>query len=617
MSRILAVTVARAVIAAGSLASLAAPAAQAQCSIFREGVPDFDQKRAALPNTGNMYCVPTAATNLLGYISNNGIPAVLGGPFNWQLQQYYDYVSGQIDYLGDEMGTDANSGTTAKSGRNAIADLLNDRAPGRFTVSTYHGYVRLPDLYNFMTDSRLILLCYGYYKPDGSGEYKRDGGHCVTLTGMLDICNTNAPRLRLRDPADDSDDATQSTFRSRVSRGSLRNLPTSDGTITRWELIDLTGLSTTRRLIDTHITIRSRFAIWPSPFNGSWIRYDRVNSVTAQGGGTQTVFPTPNGQPIEQGELSPTGEVFFYTTLVGGSPDAVPPIYRQNTVTGETTFLGTLDRFTPLATDRFGDLYMVRGGAIRRYDASGASMVQLATFTPPGGLMPDALRWDDKRDLLFALGGTAGMQLLNRNLTGAGSYTLPAGVVLNGTGRFDITPGGTFFIGSANSGTIYHVRFNNVLPRLDLAQTIALPGVTGVKSIQVTETGTGLLCVMTSSGMREYVRNPTTGLWESAATPLFGDVPASNTMVLSKGRSNFVLGVHDTPEWNNVIVPETAPQISDCPADVNLDGMSTVDDLFIYINWWFSAVRTADFNVSGTVSIDDLFLYLNAWFVGC
>lgn len=54
-----------------------------------------------------------------------------------------------------------------------------------------------------------------------------------------------------------------------------------------------------------------------------------------------------------------------------------------------------------------------------------------------------------------------------------------------------------------------------------------------------------------------------------------------------------------------------------CASDMNGDGSSTIDDLFLYLNLWFQSDPSADFNTDGSTTIDDLFLYLNAWFTGC
>lgn len=53
---------------------------------------------------------------------------------------------------------------------------------------------------------------------------------------------------------------------------------------------------------------------------------------------------------------------------------------------------------------------------------------------------------------------------------------------------------------------------------------------------------------------------------------------------------------------------------SGCPSDYNCDGTTTIDDLFLYINGYFTGAPRADFNHTDGVTIDDLFLYINAYF---
>lgn len=600
-----------------ALSLSAIPPARGQCNIYRQNVPDFDQIRAALPNSGNMYCVPTSATNWMAYISNNGLPAVLGGPFNWQSASVYDYVTTHIDYLGDEMKTSATGGTGGGDARDGLSDVLWDRAPFVFTVNTWYGYVRIPDLYDLMADNRLTMLCYGYYKPDANGRYARDGGHCISLTGLENACGSN-PVVRFRDPADDSTDTSQSTFTSRVSNAELRTLPTSSGNITRWRLSSLSPSSTTLRCIDRHVTIRTRFAIWASAVNGSFIRQDLINSIHAQGG-TLSTFTTGNNLPVNEGVLSPDGLHIYYTTASEAVFDPIIPLYRQRLATGQAQRLATLDSHTPMVFDRFGALYFYRFGRIRKYDLSSGNLVEVASFQPALGTFPEAMAWDDARDQLVVLlqgSGNRTMQLLSRTLAGLGSYPLPTSATTSGQLRFDIIPSGGFVVGSTASGVLHNIRFNNILPRLDLTQSFSAAGATGVRAIQISEQG--YLCAMTSAGVREFERNGTTGQWQSVAAPRFGTLPASPIMVLSRGRTNFDPLIHNTPEWNDVLVPEPTPvPIRDCPADQNLDGAHSVGDLFLFLQRYFGGERTGDFNESGVISVQDIFDFLAAYFAGC
>ena len=55
----------------------------------------------------------------------------------------------------------------------------------------------------------------------------------------------------------------------------------------------------------------------------------------------------------------------------------------------------------------------------------------------------------------------------------------------------------------------------------------------------------------------------------------------------------------------------------ECPADFSRTAGVTIDDLFMYMNAYFTGNTRADFDRENGVTIDDLFLYINAWFVGC
>ncbi len=64
-----------------------------------------------------------------------------------------------------------------------------------------------------------------------------------------------------------------------------------------------------------------------------------------------------------------------------------------------------------------------------------------------------------------------------------------------------------------------------------------------------------------------------------------------------------------------------------CPADFDANGRWEIDDIFVFLNAWFSSCQgqsaspcngqNADFDGDGAVSIDDIFVFLNAWFAGC
>ncbi len=51
-------------------------------------------------------------------------------------------------------------------------------------------------------------------------------------------------------------------------------------------------------------------------------------------------------------------------------------------------------------------------------------------------------------------------------------------------------------------------------------------------------------------------------------------------------------------------------------ADFNGDNVLSVQDIFDFLNAWFSGSLAADFNGSGALSVQDIFDFLTAWFVG-
>lgn len=60
----------------------------------------------------------------------------------------------------------------------------------------------------------------------------------------------------------------------------------------------------------------------------------------------------------------------------------------------------------------------------------------------------------------------------------------------------------------------------------------------------------------------------------------------------------------------------SGPRQAVCRCDVNGTGGLSIDDLFIYLNLWFSNAPGSDFDGMNGTSIDDLFLFLNCWFSG-
>ncbi|MBX3110524.1 MAG: hypothetical protein KF857_00820 [Fimbriimonadaceae bacterium] len=185
-----------------ALSCLAAPG-----YFYRQGIPDYDQRRGVLPNDGNMYCVPTSYVDLARYMSDNGMSSMSGGYWD-------DYVGndGLIFLFGYLMATSATDGTYSHPAYNAFFTWTSNHT-SLLVIHTLYG----PSfnwgkntIRNRLLDGSLCRIGYGRYKLYG-GSWHRDGGHSLALAGYDFRGSVDA--FFLRDPAtDDGDLYDQSDF---------------------------------------------------------------------------------------------------------------------------------------------------------------------------------------------------------------------------------------------------------------------------------------------------------------------------------------------------------------------------------------------------------------------
>ena len=57
--------------------------------------------------------------------------------------------------------------------------------------------------------------------------------------------------------------------------------------------------------------------------------------------------------------------------------------------------------------------------------------------------------------------------------------------------------------------------------------------------------------------------------------------------------------------------------LPDCLADFNNDTLVTTNDIFDYLNAWFTSQPSADVDGGSGLTTGDVFFFLNAWFAGC
>jgi hypothetical protein len=597
-------------IAALTLSCGLANAALAQCNFTRLGYPDFDQRRSALPNNGAMYCVPTSAINVMGYVANHGVPTALGGSHNWQSQSNYDLVSGRLSIMGSLMHTDPFDGTNGGNGTAGLQTYLLAFAPGKFTVSHYYGDYNINPLLFHWVLGHLVNVCYGYY-PVSNGLYYRDGGHCITLNGMFDVCNSTYT-LRWRDPASDSDNLnTQSVFASKTSAASSQLFVDTNGNFhSRIRLWDLGTSSTTRRYLDSYYAINPLVVLT----SGTQVNQLLIHRPVQIAGATppSTHADIPLTASITQIALDPLQiNAFVVTSRIIPREQKV---WRHNLANGETTELLTANTTLRIATSRHGDLFVLGDGSVRKFGFAGDNMVQLQETPMTDGA--DAAAYDDARDELVVVTSAGRLVRYHDDLDAPPiDEPLPTAVLADGSVSIAINESmQKYFICGSNAPTVWVVGLISGAPRLRVDTSFSFPGVPNPEKLQFTDEGTLLLL---NNGMIGEFGPGAAGGWVPRQDSILAGLPGQRALAVARSRTNFIAGIHDTPEWRNVLVDEGVPDVPDCNADFNQDGVLNSQDFFDFLGAFFATDPTADYNTDGVVNSQDFFDYLTAFFAGC
>ncbi len=220
-------------------------------------MPDFDQKWGNFPSDGKMYCVPTAYTNVMAFLSQNGsanlwrrLPSYAPGHSPKYSVQNIQY---NIGIMADYMDTDAEDGTGFSDALDGIEDFVDDRFWGNWYSRSCSNddTITLNKLKNHFEMKRIGAICYGRYErdnPNDSNSYDRMGGHCMTVVG-LKINGSNAT-INTHDPNNDSNRTTQAATEIKINDAKNFSLKT-DGDWRNGICISQSGGKV--RMIDSYI----------------------------------------------------------------------------------------------------------------------------------------------------------------------------------------------------------------------------------------------------------------------------------------------------------------------------------------------------------------------------
>lgn len=112
----------------------------------------------------------------------------------------------------------------------------------------------------------------------------------------------------------------------------------------------------------------------------------------------------------------------------------------------------------------------------------------------------------------------------------------------------------------------------------------------------------------------------------AAAEGVYGEgvkFPHGQLSYSTTGRPFDVIRVYIDPGAAQGFALDNISVVADyCQADFDgddalLGGVTSVQDIFAFVDHWFHASYRADFNHDGTLNVYDVLDFLNAWFAGC
>ncbi|MEQ8318375.1 MAG: GC-type dockerin domain-anchored protein [Phycisphaerales bacterium] len=606
-------TVVAAVLGAAGLSS----SVHAQCSVYRLGMPDFDQRRSVLPNDGSAYCVPTATANALAYISNHGQPAVFGGPRDWQSQSQYDYVNTQLTTMGLFMGTDPEDGTGVRGWR--LTTEAYARNGDGLLVGSYQAFgeigVNPLQMANHMRLGTLVMPIIGWYDELDVNRYERDGGHVVTMWGGSNLCDgPDDMRMLFRDPGNDrwlfdqSDFAT--TFTMFEYESNWRFKYDSESQYFSRPIYQLT--STTRGFLDGFLYIMPAFGLMTDPITQDVDARVPLPFTDEPGRRVFDADPTPAFTTViamDQG-LTPI-EAFVLTR---SERTGAGTLHTLDVISGQMTAVGPVASPRGVASSLDGSVFV-----------AGAS--DLVRYTPQlgGGLLPtgnlalpfpvDAMTYDDEtRELYFLSRARRRLMRVSEGLVLLESSAIPSEV--------ELSPHASIAINSEPDGGASKVTIlvsdtggvseltRDVTGRLIVASSSKLPGVTDPHSLQLGDDG--VLYAVDDSIVHAFERD-SMGDWQAVDRPLAGE-RTGPVFRVGRGRSNFNPATMDDV---NRLPPDDDGGKPDCRADLDLDGELTIFDFLEFQNLFASGSTWADFDCDGELTIFDFLAFQNAFDAGC
>ncbi len=614
------------------------------CYMFVHGMPDFDQKRDPAPGIlglppndegegGAMFCVPTGAADLLGYVNRHGYPDAYGpGDVDFQDGNVgvYNDVTSVISTLGSFMGTDGETGTTSGAVRSTIQFVLDVTAPGAFDVYRF-GFQddwapKSWDMAQYALAGGAVMFCYGRWNMENSAVLgDRDGGHCVALT-RVDHRDAFHPdflgEIGFANPSNGSNTTTQATF-FQQNESIINDLYFNDGeplVMTRI-LFDVSDPEDERfRLIDSVYVVYPREGFSTS-IGGGGLNFWGLHDGTGGGYVLDTYIP-PDGLPIDSFAILPDRtHCAILTQSIGIISGA---LYYVNLNTHQATHVAQVGQGRGCV---FGDdrtLWVLEGQDIVGYNmdpAQDADDYEVWRQQFGGNATPDAAAFDDERDELVVLSAQTGelfrYPVRSRTLGNPTIASLPGAQFNHLSVKMEISPAdGSVWIGDLadNSITQYVEGRANQWSR-----GVRLAGGRAFDLGGFSLANDGRLYVGQDGEMHEYM------LQDGQLVPV-EEGPLSRMAVgadlwVTRGRTNFDPDLHAGPSWYNIDPGEveTGDETAFCRVDYAPPfGQFDFSDVVAFLGLFGASHPDADLAAPiGQFDFSDVVQFLIEFGAGC
>ncbi|MCA9305957.1 MAG: hypothetical protein R3B46_12710 [Phycisphaerales bacterium] len=588
-------------------------------------MPDFDQRRSAsgntqgLPNNGSMYCVPTATVNLFAYAANHGFPNIGPGMANWQLQSKYNIATATINNVGFYMGTTPSGGTGGQGWDDGLATWLAGHPYMEYSHYWASGTwaPTMADMTLSVGQGGIVAFAYGRYQiaSNWNGYPRvstRTGGHAVTLTGTWKIGSDE--HILYRDPADDSANATQSTFGNTMYNTLTRQVAfgQSSGQVRNCVELVTNSNDNLRRIIDEYVSIRPKFGMHFSPSQ------QVIGFVLPQAFFTNALIELPSEVHLDpsvdiiDAVLSPdNAEVFALVEDLLGNEH----VQVVDPATGQMLNTWAFPRLEKITFGRKRQLYATDGPKTYCLDPDTGAIVASLNMNN------DAMVYRDGTDQLCVLDGTS-LKWYPENLaliTAPPTWNIPTSVPIGANPKISIGPAsGRVWLTTEASDALYGLLLPASGGPLQVL-TISLPGI--VNPGAVCEDAAGGLIVACDGSVKhvKQASTPVGSFWYIDTSSPWHNKPAGPMFCTSQSRTNFDPLLHTGPAWNNIDPSQLTfgEFMPDCPGD--LDGSQRVDvnDLNQLLAGWGTASLSSDVNRNGITDVDDLNMLLANWNKSC